>query len=117
MRWLYRSLVALVVLWAVYIVSPYVGLYNLAKAVEAGDLASIQERVDFKALRLSLGRQIARSISAERETNAPRAALSEAAAPFVAAMLEPYVSPAAVLRLTKQGWPRAPHVGRGAPEH
>ena len=59
MRWFLRSLVALALLWAVYLLSPYVALYNLAKAVEARDVALIGERVDFPALRLSLARQVA----------------------------------------------------------
>src|SRR5436190_1372633 len=42
MRWFIRSLVALALLWAVYLLSPYVALYNLAKALEARDVALIE---------------------------------------------------------------------------
>src|SRR3954467_9289877 len=59
MRWFIRSLVALALLWAVYLLSPYVALYNLAKALEARDVPVIEEGVDFPALSLSLARQIA----------------------------------------------------------
>ena len=39
-------------------VSPFVALYRLGKAVEAQDVAAISERVNFPALRLSLSKQI-----------------------------------------------------------
>ena len=57
MRWFVRTLVALFLAWAVYLVSPYVALYGLARAVEARDMALLEERVDFPALRLSLARR------------------------------------------------------------
>ena len=59
MRWVMRSLVALVVAWAIFLMSPYVVFYRLAKAVEAKDVAILTERVNFRAVRISLSRQIA----------------------------------------------------------
>ncbi len=58
MRWITRSLVALLVVWAVYFFSPYVALYRLATAVEAKDLAAIEQRVNFRAVRASLAKQL-----------------------------------------------------------
>jgi len=59
MRWLFRSLVVLALAWVVFMLSPYVAFYKLAKAVQAKDVAAITERVNFSAVRLSLSRQIA----------------------------------------------------------
>jgi hypothetical protein len=58
MRWVARTFLALIVLWALYIASPFVALYRFAKAVEAKDLAAIEERVNFRALRTSLTSQL-----------------------------------------------------------
>src|SRR3712207_6614894 len=58
MRWFFRGFAAVFLIWIIYAASPYVALYSLAKAVEAGDAAAIEERIDFQAVRLSLSRQI-----------------------------------------------------------
>ena len=84
MRWFRRSLVALALLWAVYLQSPYVALYNLAKALEARDVALIEERVDFPALRLSLARQIAaayaRTVAPPKDGKSPTSGIGSGAA-------------------------------------
>src|SRR3712207_3714467 len=58
MRWTSRILVALFLGWAIYFVSPYVSLYGLAKAVEAKDVAAIEQRVNFRAVRISVAKQL-----------------------------------------------------------
>jgi hypothetical protein len=58
MRWVARSFLALILLWAIYIASPFVALYGFAKAVEAKDLDGIEARVNFRALRTSLTTQL-----------------------------------------------------------
>lgn len=58
MRWVARSFLALILLWALYMASPFVALYRFAKAVEAKDLAAIEARVNFRALRSSLTGQL-----------------------------------------------------------
>src|SRR5215207_5998188 len=109
MRWFLRSLVALALLWAVYLLSPYVALYNLAKALEARDVALIEERVDFPALRLSLARQIAaayaRTVAPPKDGKSPTSGIgSGAGAAFIEPLLEPYVSPQAIVELMRGGW-------------
>ena len=54
MRWFLRSLGALVILWAFFAASPYLALYDLAQAVERGDTDLLAQRVNFRALRASL---------------------------------------------------------------
>src|SRR3954454_18764324 len=109
MRWFIRSLVALALLWAVYLLSPYVALYNLAKALEARDVALIEEGVDFPALRLSLARQIAaayaKAVAPPKDGKSPTSGLgSGAGAAFIEPLLEPYVSPQAIVELMRGGW-------------
>jgi hypothetical protein len=58
MRWTLRISALLLVGWAIFMVSPFVALYGLMKAVEARDLARIEERVDVPAMRISLTRQL-----------------------------------------------------------
>ncbi len=58
MRWTLRISFLLFLAWAIFMVSPFVALYDLARAVETKDLARIEERVNFRALGVSLSRQI-----------------------------------------------------------
>lgn len=58
MRWTGRIFVALLLIWAIYFVSPYVALYGLARAVEARDAAAIEQRVNFRAVRVSVAKQL-----------------------------------------------------------
>jgi hypothetical protein len=58
MRWTLRILAALILIWAVYFISPYVSLYGLAKAVEAKDVTAIEQRVNFRAVRISVTKQL-----------------------------------------------------------
>jgi hypothetical protein len=58
MRWILRIVAVLILIWAVYFVSPYVSLYGLAKAVEAKDVAAIEQRVNFRAVRVSVAKQL-----------------------------------------------------------
>ncbi|MBF9232044.1 DUF2939 domain-containing protein [Microvirga alba] len=58
MAWTLRVSFLLFLAWALFIMSPFVALYDLAKSVEARDIARIEERVNFRALRTSLSRQI-----------------------------------------------------------
>lgn len=58
MRWVIRIVIALILVWAVYFISPFVSLYGLAKAIETRDVAAIEERVNFRAVRISVARQL-----------------------------------------------------------
>ena len=58
MRWTLRISFLLFLAWAIFMVSPFVALYDLSKAIEARDMDRITERVNFNALRVSLARQI-----------------------------------------------------------
>lgn len=58
MRLALKLTIFLVVAFAAYATTPFMALYRLGQAVEAGDAAGIEARVNLKALRTSLSRQI-----------------------------------------------------------
>jgi hypothetical protein len=58
MRWFVGSAVTLILVWTLYVASPYWALVDLANAVEARNAAGIAERVNFRALRVELAKQI-----------------------------------------------------------
>ncbi len=58
MRWPLRLGFLCLVAWAIFMASPFVALYRLGRAVEARDGAAIEARVDFRALRHQLTRQV-----------------------------------------------------------
>jgi hypothetical protein len=104
MRWTGRFLVALIVVWAIYFFSPYVALYGLAKAIEAKDVAAIEERVNFPAVRSSLAKQLipAYLIATGRESEL-KGTRGQAVVGFGATVADPliarYLSPAALSEL------------------
>ena len=57
MRWT-RIVAALLALWIAYFVWPYFGMRSLVQAVRKHDVAGVNERVNFPALRQSLAAQI-----------------------------------------------------------
>lgn len=109
MRWTLRIVALLLAAWIGYALSPLVALYRLDQAVQAGDTEAVRRRLNVRALRLSLLRQVvhaalesrgAREMEAGRRQVATEAAMAFAE-PVVAALL----TPTAVLDLLRQGWP------------
>lgn len=111
MRWTLRISFMLFLAWAIFMVSPFVALYDLGKAVEARDLARISERVNFYALRISLARQIIgeylKTPEGQDELGGlnPNVAASAGAVAFDP-FIEKLVSPEALLDLLDDGWPQ-----------
>jgi Protein of unknown function (DUF2939) len=58
MRWTLRISAILAVLLVAYAIWPVAGFYRIASGIEARDAASLSKRVDFRALRKSLAKQI-----------------------------------------------------------
>jgi len=58
MRWTLRIAGILAILIIAYGIWPVVGFYKIASAVEARDASALSQRVDFRALRKSLVKQI-----------------------------------------------------------
>src|SRR3954454_3342617 len=109
MRWVMRSLVALVVAWALFLMSPYVAFYRLAKAVEAKDVAVLTERVNFRAVRISLSRQIASAyakvtgiVNIQAGSPVGQVAVSAGTA-VVDSLIAPYATPEAIIDFLTRG--------------
>lgn len=121
MRWILGSLAALVLLLCVYAASPYVALYHLAQAVEAKDVAAINERVSFQAVRQSLSKQIvAAYLRATGKGGQPDASPSPfagmaagAGASIIDPLIAPLVTAEALMNVLENGWP--PELGGAAP--
>ena len=101
MRWIARIAIALILVWAIYFISPFVSLYGLAKAIEAKDAAGIEERVNFRAVRISVARQLipAYLIATGRESELKGArgdAMVGIGASIADPLLAQYLSPASL---------------------
>jgi hypothetical protein len=111
MRWIIRIFILLFLVWGVYAASPYAALYSLAKAVEAKDVAALNERVNFQAVRLSLSKQIVsaylRLTGKGKETSSSPfgQVAASAGASIIDPVIEPLVSAEAMIDLLENGWP------------
>lgn len=111
MRWALRFGILLLAAWILFLASPFVAVYSLARAVEARDVEAIQARVNFVALRGSLVQQIIdeylkAGAGSERDPVRRRAAAGAGASladPIVARL----ATPRALLDLFADGWPEA----------
>ena len=105
MRWIVAGLLALAILWAAYLGSPYWALYRLGQAVEAGNVAELASRVNIRALRASVARQVASQIAAIAPPTASGIASTDAqlAASAAAVLADPfldaYLQPEGVMRV------------------
>lgn len=108
MRWTIRISFLLFLAWAIFMVSPFVALYDLNKAVEAKDIGRITERVNFNALRNSLSRQILGEYMKDQDLEGvERDLATEAGAAALNPVVEQLVTPQALIDLLEDGWPEA----------
>ncbi len=104
MRWTLRISFLLLLAWAIFMVSPFVALYDLSKAVEARDVARITERVNFNALRVSLARQILGEYLKTQDLGGlDQQAASQVGAATLNPVLEELITPQAVIDLLDDG--------------
>lgn len=99
--------------------SPFLALARLGQAVAARDLEAIEERVDFRALRLSLTKQVVseylRSVGRGQElAGFSRSAATSAGATIADPLVARFVTPEALERLMRGALPA--QVGEGADE-
>jgi hypothetical protein len=104
MRWFIGGAVALLLVWTVYIVSPYWALVDLAGAVEARKVGRVADRVNFRAIRVELSKQVVAAAAASRPVaNAIGSPDASLAAGSIAAAAEPlleqFVTPEGLLSL------------------
>lgn len=104
MRWIVTGLVTLLLAWGLYAASPYYALYRLGRAVEAGEVGEVENRVNVRALRYSLARQVASELAAgERSGIASSEAQMVAGAALALAdpLLDAFVRPDGLIRLLR----------------
>jgi len=107
MLWTLRISFLLFLAWLIFLASPFVALYDLAKAVDARDLARISERVNFTALRVSLSRQILGALVDQRDLgDLDRQLAIGAGAAILNPVVEELVTPQALVDLLEDGWPQ-----------
>jgi Protein of unknown function (DUF2939) len=111
MRWTFRIAAALALAWVIFLVSPFVALHNFAREVETRDVEVIRERVNFRALRVSLLKQVFNVAVQEKGGRAldpaERQFVIEAAAGVAEPVVAQLLTPEAVLDLLNDGWPNA----------
>ena len=116
MRWFVSVVAALILAWLLYIASPYWALYRLATALERRDVAEISERINGRALRLSLARQIASELASSAGVSGLASQEAQLAASTALALADPFfaelTTPANLSGLLMKGPSGTPH---GAP--
>jgi hypothetical protein len=104
MRWTLRISFLLFLAWAIFMVSPFVALFDLSKAIEARDVDRITERVNFNALRVSLARQILGEYLKTQDLNGlGQQAAAQAGTAVLNPVLEELITPQAVMDLLDDG--------------
>jgi hypothetical protein len=103
MRWKILA-IAFLLLVAAYTAWPFYGLQRLASAVEARDVAALQQLVDFRALRLSLARQISATYLASTGKGAQLGSAAAGLGSAIAdALIGELVTPEALADLLSKG--------------
>jgi hypothetical protein len=101
-------IVILLVLGVGWCAWPFVGLYDLARAAQSGDVARIEQRVDFAALGHSLSGQIVQTYARLAGLPVQRGSLIAGLAFAVAdPIIARLVTRAALAELLQNGWPNA----------
>lgn len=117
MRWWSIPLLAALA-WLAYTLTPFWSLYGLAQAVQAGDVSAVEQRINFRTLRLSLARQVSATIRAEAAAEPrERQRLTDAAAALALPVAEALVTPKNVVDLLDDGWPQALDLPEAASRH
>ena len=110
MIWSLRIGAGLALAWLFYLASPFVALHSVGRAVDDGDQALMRQRVNFRAVRVSLLKQIVgayvdevggRGLSATDRQLVVQAGI-QVAEPLVDSLL----SPAVIIDLLDDGWPQ-----------
>ncbi len=111
MRWTIRVIVVIAVLWAASFAWPYLAVRGLVTAVQSRDVAAINERVNFAALRRSLTEQIFRTYLRLTGREARLGQFRDLAMAATGSIADPMVarliSAEALVDLLATGWPTA----------
>jgi len=105
MRKTVAAILVLVVLFLAWSAWPFLGVYALARAVQSGDIAKIEERVDYPALSRSLSGQVLATYA--RLTGLPldRGLIGNLASALADPLVTKIVSRLALAQFLQNGWP------------
>jgi hypothetical protein len=105
MRKIIAAILVLVVLFIAWSAWPFFGVYALARAVQSGDIAQIEERVDYAALGRSLSGQVLATYA--RLTGLPldRGLVGNLASAIADPLMTKIVSRLALAQFLQNGWP------------
>ena len=98
------ALIALVAVLALYIASPYYSFWRFTEALKAGDQKQFESRVDFRAVRESLKKQLKAKLAETRATGPQKEksllGLSDQFAPrLIDTLVDAYVTPSGLAAL------------------
>lgn len=108
MRW-WAIPIFLALSWFAYTLTPLWALYDLARAVQAGDTAYVESHVNFRTLRVSLTRQLTAALktgSTDLEQR-DRQRIMDAATALALPLAETLVTPQTTIDLLDDGWPQS----------
>lgn len=119
MRWFVGIALALVALWAAYLASPYWALYGLAAAISRGNVQEVESRVNLRALKVSLARQLTDDFAALDRSGTIGSADTRLAAAtalvFADPVLEAVMTPDGLVRLLRPDRPATSRDEAGSP--
>lgn len=110
MRWTLRIVGILALAWLVFLASPFVALHNFAREIEARDVEAVRHRVNFRALRISLLKQVLTAYAREKGRNVDegqRKLAVEVGIALAGPVVEPLLTPEAIIDLLNDGWPQS----------
>src|SRR4051794_10155025 len=109
MRWVISTIAVLFIGWALFLASPFVSLYRLAKAGEARDVEAIEQRADMPEGRAKFSRQIIEEYLKSTGRNlvgVDRQIAAQAGATLADPLVAQLVTPEALIDLLDDGWPQ-----------
>src|SRR5437588_5646716 len=105
MRKIIAIVVVLVVLFLAWSAWPFFGVYALARAVQSGDIAKIEERVDYPALSRSLSGQVLATYARLSGLPLDRGLVGNLASALADPLVTKIVSRLVLAQFLQNGWP------------
>jgi hypothetical protein len=120
MRW-WCTILAVMLAWIAYGASPYLALYRLSRAVQTRDVEAVEQRVNFRTLRVSLTKQAMAAaldaVAVRRDlSNRDRQILTDAAGALAEPLVESLVTPKTLIDLLDDGSTGLLSPDRAAPQ-
>jgi len=105
MRKIVAIILVLIVLFLAWSAWPFFGLFGLARAVQSGDIAKIEERVDYPALGRSLSGQVLATYARLSGLPLDRGLVGNLASAIADPLVTKIISRLALAQFLQNGWP------------